>query len=247
MSGQPLKFIVPSLAYQSTPESILDREDAENINANIRDNLQMQFRPYYKNADASMLSLMRNPNWEKRENAAFADFKYIPENGQTYENASGHNPLWNDHLQHEKRRYTDNFKTPRLFEPTGTAIDLEDGYEQTYYERPNKPKRRRVNRLVTDSALRNAEPGYQNLYPDYTGAHQKPMDELAVDRHVENYQYGPHSKTSNFCMSDNEYNIQLPKKREKKPNFKNSVYESLYDTANSKYHNLKLRLLKKKR
>lgn len=218
-------------------------QDNQYRNKFVNENLDVQFRPYYKNADASKLSLMRTPQWERKENRAFADFKYIPENGQTFENASGYNKIWNDHLHDQTRRFSNNFITPRLFEPTGTNIDLPDGYEQTYYGRPDPPKKRRINTLKTDTALLPAIAGYQDLVPDYTGTHQKQMSSFRIDRNTQNYQYGPYSKTQNFCGNDYEY-LPGPAKSESKPFFKNKVYEKLYSDKNSKYHNLKHRLMK---
>jgi len=212
-------------------------------NATLNQNTDVQFRPYFKDPDITMFNMMRTPNWEKAEDRAFIDFKYIPENGQTYKRERGQDKIWNDHLRDENRRYKDAMWTPMEYMPTGTNFDMPWGAEQKWVDRPDKPKRRRIGTNVTDSMLGiSVEPPYQKLNPDYTGAHQKSLSSFKLNYGTENYMY-----TSTMDGTKPEYLPEMtsvPKIDLKKPRFKNESRELRHMNKNADYFNLCNRLYK---
>ena len=132
----------------------------------------LQFRPFFKDAETAQLSIFRAPAYEKYENAAFAEFKYVPENGQTYDRSNGLNLIWNDFQKEQDRRFSGRlYQTPMDYIPFGTNIEMPNGVREQLEPPGRSAKRRRFNNVHTDSVLTNnyyASSQESQLRPDIT-------------------------------------------------------------------------------
>lgn len=202
-------------------------------------NTDVQFRPFYKNPDASRLNIYRTPQWEAAEDRAFAEFKYVPERGETWDRASGRNKIWRDYEREQDRRYKRAFTTPYEYMPVGTNVELPWIAEQRWNGRPDKPKRRRLAENITDPVLHPVEPPIQKFNVVTSGTHRPTVDSYKIDYNPSDYMYTVNSTNPAY------FKESVDTHRTPRSKYSREKEGQLYlRKADSKYYNMSQRIYK---